>query len=186
MTKSEILDRIYEIPEPSKVQLEALISEVSFPKGHILLRADHIEKRIFFIKKGVARAFTSAADQNVTFWFGEEGDPVLSMRSYVEGKRAYENIELLEACQLYELKTDSLDMLYSQDVHIANWGRKLAEQELLKLETRLITTELLSAKQRYDAFMQASPSLLQRVALKHIASYLGMTQVSLSRIRHVR
>ena len=68
-------------------------------------------------------------------------------------------------------------------IHIANWGRKLAEKELLKIESRIISSEMMSAKERYDELIKNSPSLIQRVPLKHIASYLGITQVSLSRIR---
>src|SRR5690606_25504806 len=104
-------------------------------------------------------------------------------KSYVERSKGYENVELLEDCELYELKIDHLNSLYNQDIHIANWGRRLAEKELLKIESRIVSTELLSAKERYDRLMSNSPSLIQRVPLKYIASYLGITPVSLSRIR---
>lgn len=105
------------------------------------------------------------------------------MRSYVEKKKGYENIELLEDCELYKLKIDNLIELYLKDIHIANWGRKLAETELLKLESRVISSEFSPARERYDELMNSFPTLIQRVPLKYIASYLGITQVSLSRIR---
>lgn len=183
MTIEAILDQIYSLPETSKNLLKEAVVESTFPKGHLLMQADRIEKNIYFIKKGVVRAFSPQKGQEITFWFGEEGETILSMRSYVENKRGYENIELLEECQLYKLKTGDLDNLYNQDIHIANWGRKLAEKELLKIESRIISSELLSAKERYDRLILDTPSLVQRVPLKHIASYLGITQVSLSRIR---
>lgn len=98
-------------------------------------------------------------------------------------KKGYENIELLEDCELYKLKIDNLIELYLKDIHIANWGRKLAETELLKLESRMISSEFSPSKERYDELMNSFPSPIQRVPLKYIASYLGITQVSLSRIR---
>lgn len=178
-----ILDHIYELPEASKENLKKYITEVSFAKGHILVKAQRIEKSIYFIKQGVVRAFAPLEKQDITFWFGEEGETILSMRSYVENKQGYENVELLDDCELYELRIEHLRQLYEQDIHITNWGRKLAENELLKLESRIISTDILSAKERYDKLMKDSPSLIKRIPLKYIASYLNMTQVSLSRIR---
>jgi len=183
MTIDEIIDQIYQIPESSKIALKENIAEVVYPKSHILLKADKIEANIYFIKKGIVRAFAPQEEKDITFWFGEEGETILSMKSYVERKKGYENVELLEDCELYELKVAHLNNLYNQDIYIANWGRKLAEKELLKIESKVISTELLSAKERYDALMSNYPSLIQRVPLKYIASYLGITPVSLSRIR---
>ena len=118
------------------------ITAVAFRKGHILMEADRVEKSIYFIKKGIVRAFAPLADQEITFWFCEEGETIFSMKSYVENKKGYENIELLEDCDLYELKIDKLNELYFEDIHIANWGRKLAQYELLKIESRM---DILSA-----------------------------------------
>ena len=77
----------------------------------------------------------------------------------------------------------SLNHLFSEDIHIANWGRKFAEQELMKTEKRLIAQQFKTATERYQDLIDNSPELLQRVQLSYIASYLGITQVSLSRIR---
>lgn len=183
MQIEEILTRIYPLPEDSLKELKTHISEIELPKGHIILRANRVERYVFFIRRGIARAFASFEDRDVTFWFGKEGDAVLSMRSYVEAAPAYENVELLETSQLYQLEIQGLEDLYARDVHIANWGRKLAEKELLTLESRIVSTELLNARQRYQRLVRKHPELLQRVPLKYIASYLGITQVSLSRIR---
>lgn len=186
MEISQILNEIYPLPPASITEVCKYIKEVSYPKGHIILRADKIEKKTFFIKKGVVRAFATPGENDITFWFGEEGETVLSMSSYVEHKKAYENVELLEDCELYELDNAHLQELFNKDIHIANWGRKLAEQELIKIEKRVISRELQSAKQRYDELINNRASLLLRVPLKFIASYLGITQVSLSRIRKER
>lgn len=180
-----ILDQIYELPADSRDILKGHISEIAFPKGSILLRVDQLEQKIYFIKKGIVRAFAPHEKEDITFWFGEEGETILSMRSYVENRKGYENIELLEDCELYELETKYLNALYNRDIHIANWGRKLAEKEMLKIESRIISKQLLSATERYNELITGHPSLLQRVPLKYIASYLGITQVSLSRIRKV-
>ncbi|MBB3838098.1 CRP-like cAMP-binding protein [Runella defluvii] len=178
-----LLDKIYLLPAPSRLSLKRYIREVSYPKGHILLRADKIETDIYFIKKGIVRAYAQTPDNEITFWFGQEGDTVISMKSYVENQKGYEDVELLDNCDLYQLKIHDLQQLFGQDIHLANWGRKFAEQELIKTEERLISRQFRTASQRYNELLQKNPALIQRVQLGYIASYLGITQVSLSRIR---
>ncbi|MEC4113691.1 Crp/Fnr family transcriptional regulator [Myroides pelagicus] len=183
MTLKEILNTIYLLPPSSIQRIQDIAVERHFQKGHILLHADRIENKLYFIKKGVVRAFSQSEQRESTFWFGEEGDTILSMQNYVENKKSYESIELIVDCELYELDFVQLTNFYLTDIHLANLGRKLAEKELLNVERRMIMRDVLSAKERYLTLLQNQPSLLQRVPLKHIASYLGITQVSLSRIR---
>jgi CRP-like cAMP-binding protein len=183
MNISQILENIYPLPGKSKSLLENNISEVDHPKGTIILKADKIEKNIFFIKKGIVRAYSPNDGGELTFWFGKEGDTILSMKSYVASQKGYENIELLEDCRLFKLNSENLQTLFLEDLHIANWGRKLAENELLKTEERLISRQIRSASERYRDLLRDQPDLIQRVQLGYIASYLGITQVTLSRIR---
>ena len=72
MNLEQILDRFYALPPPSKTSLLKCITELSFHKGHILLRADKIEKNIYIIKKGIVRAYSNHDGNEVTFWFGME------------------------------------------------------------------------------------------------------------------
>lgn len=183
MEIANIISAIAEIPNDSMSRVLTGIKQVEYPKGHILLSTDRVEKTIFFVKKGMVRAYLQQGDRELTFWFGKEGDTVVSMKSYVEGKKGYENIELLENGELYALETSFLLALFDTDIHIANWGRRFAEKELLKTEERLISRQVKTAAERYQYLVQDHPALLQRVQLGHLASYLGITQVSLSRIR---
>ena len=149
MDLDQIIDNIGKLPEPSKNALKEIISEVTHPKGHILFRADKVETKVYFIKKGIVRAYTELADNEITFWFGREGDTVVSMKSYVSNQRGYENIELLEECELYEVRKRALHELFSKDIHIANWGREFAEKELLKTEERFIGRQFKTSLERY-------------------------------------
>lgn len=183
MDISNIIDGIFVLPEKSLAALLENIVEISLPKSAVLLEAGKIELNIYFIKKGIVRAYVQNDGCETTFWFGKEGETVISMRSYVEGKKGYENIELLEDCELYELQTEKLQELFTTDIDIANWGRKFAEQELIKTEERLIARQFKTATERYRELITNTPELILRIQLGHIASYLGITQVSLSRIR---
>jgi len=183
MNIDQILDQIYVLPEASRMSLKKHITEVSYPKNFCLMEADKIIPYVYFIRKGIARAYATTAENDITFWFGSEGQTVISMKSYVEDKPGYESIELLEDCDLYRLETENLKTLFNEDIHIANWGRKLAESEMIKSEELIISRQFKTSLERYKDLITYSPDLLKRVQLGHIASYLGITQVSLSRIR---
>lgn len=178
-----IIHAILPLPAQSLDKLKGIVEEVARPKGFILLQSNKIEPYLYLLKKGIVRAYAHHEGNEITFWFGQEGDAILSMRSYVEGKESYEDIELLEPCELYRIPFEQLQQLYRNDIHIANWGRKLAEKELVKTEDRLISAQAKTATQRYTDLLKHHPELIQRVQLSHIASYLGITPVSLSRIR---
>jgi CRP-like cAMP-binding protein len=77
----------------------------------------------------------------------------MSLKSYVTGQKGYEDVELLEDCELYQLKTEVLENLYQSDIHIANWGRKLAELELVKTEERFIARQFRTASERYHELL---------------------------------
>ncbi len=183
MSIDQILDSIYILPEASKNSLKEYTTEVSYPKGFCLMEADKVIPYVYFIRKGIARAYSSTSDNDITFWFGSEGQCVLSMKSYVQDKPGYESIELLEDCDLYRIETENLRKLFNEDIHIANWGRKLAEAEMIKSEELIISRQFKTSLERYKDIISYQPDLLKRVQLGYIASYLGITQVSLSRIR---
>jgi CRP-like cAMP-binding protein len=89
----------------------------------------------------------------------------------------------MEDSKLFMLKRQDLESLFKEDIHIANWGRKFAEMEFLHTEERLIPMLFTTASQRYETLLKNNPDLLQRIPLECLASYLGITPVSLSRIR---
>ncbi len=159
------------------------LEKVAYPKGHLLIKADKIERSVYFIEEGIARAYCELEDREVTFWFGAESDILLSYNSFFLGKPGYETIELLEDSVLYKISNEVLQNLYITNLEMANWGRKLVEAELIKTEERFISRQFKTATTRYEEFINSYPTILQRVQLGHIASYLGISQVTLSRIR---
>jgi CRP-like cAMP-binding protein len=178
-----IIESVAPLSAESQEALLLLATEVSFSRGHHLFEAGKTDRNVYFLIKGIARAYCYSEDTELTFWFGSEGNVVLSYNSYVYRKPGYEHIELLEDAILYQVPGDALETLYNQHIDMANWGRKLAEQELIKTEERFISRQFRTAAERYTELLQQTPELLQRVQLGHIASYLGVTQVTLSRIR---
>ena len=177
------LKSIYPLKEQHLNQLLDLMERVEVPINSRIIHTEKVEKSIFFIEKGIARAFCENSENQITFWFGMEGDVILSYNSYINRLPGYESVVVLEDCILYEMKTAALELLFGQEIELANWGRKLAEQELIRTEERLIARLFKSASERYKELLMSNPAIVQRVQLGYIASYLGVTQVTLSRIR---
>ncbi|MDE6199639.1 MAG: Crp/Fnr family transcriptional regulator [Muribaculaceae bacterium] len=183
MEIKDIINRRHVLPEDSLALLCRSMELVHYPKGHHVLEIGKIERDVYFISKGIVRAFTLVDGKEVTFWVGKEGATIVSMMGYVRNEPGYETMELMEDSVLYVIKRDELQRLYNEDIHIANWGRRFAETELLDAEVRVITLLLATATERYRDLLDNQSDLLQRLPLGCIASYLGITQVSLSRIR---
>lgn len=183
MDLSIIFNTYNELPESSANRLQDIIESVEYPKKYLLFEENKKNRDLYFISKGIARVYCQQDINEVTLQFASEGEILLSLQSYIENTPGYENIELIEPCILYHLSYTDLQLLYEEDIHIANWSRKFVERELIKMEQRLISLQFKTAKQRYSDLIKKYPSLLQRVQLGHIASYLGISQVTLSRIR---
>lgn len=164
-------------------KLQTISDEISYPRGYILFHPDKTERNIYIIKRGIARATIEADGKEITIWFGQENDVILSANGYVNGKKGYETMELLEDSVLYKINLSSLAELFKTDLEICNWARQLIEKEFVRTEHHLISVLSLSAAERYAQLQKEKPDMLQRIPLRHIASYLGISSEHLSRIR---
>lgn len=178
-----IISSVYNVSCDAVLALVSKTDLIELPKGHVLSRAGMRDNYLYFMKRGIVRAYTVHDGREVTFWFGIEGDIVCSIRNFVEKVPSYENIDLLEDCEFFRIHMSDLEILFQQNIEIANWGRAFFGKEMIKVENRLIEHQFTTASERYRSLIKNRPGLLQRVSLGVIASYLGITQVSLSRIR---
>ena len=177
------LKELYPLSGAALGKLTQKLQALSLPKGYMLVREGTVANKLYFMEKGIARAFCYKEGKEITFWFGAEGNVFGSYNGYIANKPGYGTIELLEDATLYAIEHASLQALFQSDLELANWGRKLAELELIKTEQMLISQLFKTAQEKYQDLIAENPGLLQRVQLGHIASYLGVTQVTLSRIR---
>lgn len=183
MNLPDILQRISPLPYDSLSKICSEAEEICVDKNTQIIQAGKIERHVYFIKSGIARAYIDAEGREVTFWIGEEGSVALSMQSYVNGCPGYETIVTIERSVLYKISSERLHQLYEEDIHLSNWGRRFAESEILRAEQCLLPLLFTKGAERYDHILRHRPSLLQRMPLEHLASYIGLTPVSLSRIR---
>ena len=180
----EIINSYYTISEQAFQEIEKLASLVHLPKKTMIFEPNKYEDKFYFIAKGSARVFVIDENGNeISYVLFFEKDNLISFEGYLYQKQSYEFIELLEDSILYQFHTEDLKALYEKHIEIANLGRVLADRFAYSTEQRFIDRLSLSATSRYLKLIENNPEIIQRIPLKYIASYLGITQVSLSRIR---
>ena len=152
-------------------------------KKDFLLRAGHISRSICFINKGLLRCFYIKDDTEVCSWFMKEGDVIVSVESFFLQKPSYENIQALEDCEVFYIDYSQLQHIYQHFPEFNFIGRVVTEKYYALSEQRLYALRMQRSHERYAYLMAHSPELIQRVPSKYLASYLGITDVTLSNIK---
>jgi CRP-like cAMP-binding protein len=153
------------------------------PKGTHLVTMGEIADKLFFIGKGLVRCYYYVDGKEVTSWVAAEGDIALSTQSFLKQESSFENIELLEDSQLLFISYPDLQRLYSKYPVMNTVGRILTEKYLIVFDERIRSLRMLNAEERYYRFCLQYPDICERTPLKHIASYLGLSRFTLSRLR---
>lgn len=179
-----LFEQVGMVDEELKNQI-ALFSEViQIKKKERLLEIGDTSKYIYFIYKGAIWSYHMNNQGNeVTSWLLFEGEIVISVYSFFSQKPSFEGLQALEDCVLLRLRFEKLQELYQSFPTFNYIGRVLTEQYYIRSEEKAASLRILSAKERYNQLLKLHPHILQRVSLGYIASYLGVTQYTLSRIR---
>lgn len=157
---------------------------IKVKKKEFLLTEGDICQNLYFINSGVLRAYYVNQDgQEKTSWLLVENDIVISVYSFFTGKPTLEYLQAIENCELLTLSKKRLEVIYERYPEFNYIGRKLTEAYYIRKEEQAIALRTLSAKERYEHLMRKEGHLINRVPLGYIASYLGMKQETLSRIR---
>ena len=165
-------------------KISAIFRQDEFQKGHLLFRQGEICRHIFFIGKGLARIYyNTESGKEVTAWFFAENTFFTAHDSFYQNKPARDYCELLEDSVVYSLSFADMEAMLNENHEMAKFAFH-AVYELAKKLTEFINgIKFQSAEDRYNALMQNYPNIFQRAKLGHIASFLGITQETLSRIR---
>ncbi len=131
----------------------------------------------------MTRSFWLVDGQEITTSFAWEGSIVFSMDELYYGKVSEEFVETLEEVEAYRIALTDLRHLFETDLEWCNWGRIIHQNEYRRLHQSHKERLTLPARERYEAFKQQFPEVCQRVNLGYIASYLGITLPTLSRLR---
>ena len=160
--------------------------KLSIPPKTKLLEEGRIADKLYLVKKGCLRLFFHDEGKDITFQFFFEGDFVASFDSLYKRQPSLFSLESIEPAEVLAVKRDDFFNLVEQIPSI----RKTYEEKLVdrfRAYQQLFLSRIKnSPRQRYEELLKEHPSIIQRVPQHYIASYLGITPVSLSRIRNRR
>jgi CRP-like cAMP-binding protein len=177
------LNTIHPLSSQAGNAIQSICTHHSFKKGKLLQPIGHTCRTIYFIEKGIARIFYYKDSVDITEYFAFENNLIARVESLFTGKPSRKGIEIVEDAEITAINAVALFQLYNEFPEIERLFRKITEAGYIETVNRLESLQFHSAEERYTALIHEHPEIIQRVPLKYIASYLGITQVSLSRIR---
>lgn len=174
---------LYPISDGTIRELETCVTLCHFPKRHQLIKKDIYCKYAYFLEKGMTRSFWLVDGEEITTSFSCEGGIVFSMDELYYKKVSEEFVETLEDVEVYSILLTDLTRLFETNLELSNWGRIIHQNEYRRLHRSHKERLTLPAKERYEEFKKQFPYVEQRTNLRYIASYLGITLSTLSRLR---
>lgn len=172
---SDLLQRIKTDFEPVKLS-----------QGNLVLTQGQKASYLYFIEKGILHNYYYHDGKKVSSWFYKEEQFITSWHSFYGQKASFEEIECLEDCIVYQISYSSYQKLIADFPAFGNFARLLAEEMLVFLDEFSKGWSFLSAKEKYETLRSYFPDIELRVKLGYIASFLGISQETLSRLRTLK
>lgn len=184
---SLILDNILKIISLTEHEQKLFLSNVeikAFKAKTILLSPGNISKHSYFVNSGLLRSFN--INDNIVehvLHFACEGWWIGDMYSLLSQKPGNLFVEVLEDSEVILLSKENQEELYLKIPKLERFFRILTENSLVAHQERLMDNLSLSAEERFEKFCKSYPTLIQRVAQKQIASYIGVTPEFFSKMK---
>lgn len=169
-------------PESNQVFLAAW-EQWAVPKDHFLLREKEVADYIFFVTKGVARIYYYKNGKEITEWIAMDEQFFLSISSFFQRTPSHLIIQTIEPSEVMGIHYNNLIKLAGQYHDIETLFRKMMTGSLILSQLRMDSIQFETAYQRYEKLIKETPGIIQRVPVSYIASFLGVTLETLSRIR---
>lgn len=178
-----ILNSISPLGPESQKEISEHISVKKVAKGGLILKYGEICRHIYFVNRGFIRIFYYKNGKDITEWFADEKQFFFSITSYFEQTPSELIIEAIEDCEIIQLSKEGQDRLRRTNLEISNLIIGFYSRSLMLSQKRMDSIQFETAAKRYNTLLDHQPNILQKVPLQHVASFLGITQETLSRIR---
>ena len=179
----EKLNRFYPLGPELTERVRSITKIVTYAAGDFILKEGQICKEACLVVKGLARSYYINEGRDITSRFMDEGFIITSWISYYTQKPGNEYIVAVEETMVNCITHTDIQQLYVDYPQFNIIGRRQAEYGFYLAEQRTQILRKHTAEEKYKFFLDNHPTLLQRVPLKHVATYLGMNEETLSRVR---
>lgn len=164
--------------------IESAVALLTLKKKAHFIKAEKVQPSIGYISEGLVRTYyIDDRGEEKTVGFFSEGEYATHYPSFITATPGKYFIQCLEPCSFVTLTLNDLQSLYRQYPAIERYGRLIAEDVLIKQQSRIESFIFNTAEERYLRFIEQYPGLFNRVSLSHLCSYLGIERQSLTRIR---
>jgi CRP/FNR family transcriptional regulator, anaerobic regulatory protein len=164
-------------------QISAFFKPMTLKKGAFFLKTGRYGDRLGFVQSGIIREFVDIEDKEVTKWISTKGYFVVDLSSFVFQQKARWNIQALTDCELYVIDNKDYQKIGEVIPRWAELEKLFIAKCFTVLEDRIITHLSMTAEERYQQLFNFSPDLFNQVPLQYLASMLGMTPETFSRLR---
>jgi CRP-like cAMP-binding protein len=171
-----------QLTDKTKSEICSHLSILNLDKKHILIKQNQRHDFAYFVIKGAVRSYYLKDGIEVNTWFALENDMVGSLHNF-RNNPSRETIELIENSTLISINLKQIKPLMFSNIQIANFINAIIEDYALFLEDKIYFSKMMSSIDRYLILLDKEPQLFQRVPLTYIASYLGISRETLSRLR---
>jgi CRP-like cAMP-binding protein len=169
---------------PVREEIANHFTSKALSKNQFQLEAGKISDEYFFLEKGYMRTFAHDTEGNeVTTNFCLPGQIIFEVSSFFHRSRSKENIQALTDCEGWFITYSQLNHLFHALPEFREFGRSVLVKAFAALKIRMLSMITETAEERYAQLLDTKPAIFQHAPLKTIASYLGITDTSLSRIR---
>ena len=187
MTTEEIVNIISKTYSPLTRECQQELSDkaiiLSAKKGASLVKEGQYSDRTYYIVSGCARAYYLKEGKDISDWFAFENEFISSIISFFMDKPSPHYIELLEDSTLIEISRETVKKLSDKYHDFERLIRVVVTKTMLSQQERIASIQFHSAEQKYENILAIHPNITRRIPLMHIASYLGITLETLSRVR---
>ena len=163
---------------------ESKVHNIKLKKGDFFIKENRVSKEVAFVVSGLFRSFYySSSEEEVTYCFTFSNSFVSAYSSFLSQTKTIENIQALTDIELLTISREDILILEKSSTNWLKFFKLITEQEYIKMEKRVLLLQKESAEKKYTDLLINHPEYLQSIPLNFLASYLGITQRHLSRIR---